>query len=129
MKREAKIGIFLAGAFLIIAVFIFVAGDMSTWFRRPGYELSALFPSSTGLEKHAAVRLAGVKVGYVKDIRLEQRKARVVLTIWPKYQVPRGSRATLASIGLVGERYIEINAEMAPQCPVITEKKTPLCEH
>jgi len=109
MKREAKIGIFLAGTFLIVAVFIFVAGDMSTWFRRPGYELSALFPSSTGLERHAAVRLAGVKVGYVKDIRLEQRKARVVLTIWPKYQVPRGSRVTLASIGLVGERYIEIS--------------------
>jgi len=24
--------------------------------------------------------------------------------------------------------YIRINAEMAPQCPVITEKKPPLCE-
>ena len=109
MKREAKIGIFLAGAFLIIAVFIFVAGDLSTWFQRPGYELSVFFPSATGLEKRAAVRLAGVKIGYVNDIRLEQRKARVGLAVWPKYQVPRGSRAALASIGLVGERYIEIS--------------------
>jgi ferredoxin len=24
--------------------------------------------------------------------------------------------------------FIELNAEMAPQCPVITEKKTPLAE-
>ena len=109
MRREIKIGIFLAGTFLILAAFIFIAGDMSTWFQKPGYDLSVLFPTASGLEKHAAVRLAGVKIGFVKDIRLDQRKARVVLAIWPKYQVPRGSRATLASIGLVGERYIEIN--------------------
>ena len=109
MRREIKIGIFLAGTFLILAAFIFIAGDMSTWFQKPGYDLSVLFPTATGLEKHAAARLAGVKIGYVKDIRLDQRKARVVLAIWPKYQVPKGSRATLASIGLVGERYIEIS--------------------
>src|SRR4030042_6053468 len=109
MKRELKIGIFLAGTFVILAAFIFIAGDMSTWFRKPGYELSVVFPSATGLEKHAAARLAGVQIGYVKDIRLDQRKARVVLAIWPKYQVPKGSRATMASIGLVGERYVEIS--------------------
>jgi len=114
MKREIKIGIFLAGTFLIAAVFIFVAGDLSTWFQKPGYELSVLFPSATGLEKSAAARLAGVKIGYVKDIRLDQRKARVVLAIWPKYQVPRGSRASLASLGLVGERYIEIKPSDEP---------------
>jgi phospholipid/cholesterol/gamma-HCH transport system substrate-binding protein len=109
MRREVKIGVFLAGAFLILAVFIFVAGDMSTWFQKSGYELSVLFPSATGLEPHAAVRLAGVKIGYVKEIRLDERKARVILAVWPKYQVPKGSRATLTSIGLVGERFIEIS--------------------
>jgi phospholipid/cholesterol/gamma-HCH transport system substrate-binding protein len=109
MKRELKIGVFLAGTFAILAAFIFIAGDMSTWFQKPGYELSALFPSATGLEKHAAARLAGVKIGYVKDIRLDQRKARVVLAIWPKYQVPKGSRAALASLGIAGERYIDIS--------------------
>jgi len=114
MKREVKIGVFLAGTFLILAVFIFVAGDLSTWFKKPGYELSVLFPSATGLEKRAAVRLAGVKIGYVKDIRLDERKARVVMAIWPNYQVPRGSRASLASLGLVGERYIEIKPGEAP---------------
>src|SRR4030042_6921523 len=114
MKREIKIGIFLAGAFLFLAVFIFVAGDMSTWFQKSGYEISVLFPSATGLEKHAAVRLAGVKIGYVKDIRLDERKARVVLAVWPKYQVPRGSRAALASLGIAGERYIDISPSEQP---------------
>jgi phospholipid/cholesterol/gamma-HCH transport system substrate-binding protein len=114
MRREVKIGIFLAGTFLIAAVFIFVAGDLSTWFKKPGYELSVLFPSATGLERSAAVRLAGVKIGYVKDIRLDERKARVIMAVWPKFQVPRGSRASLASLGLVGERYIEIKPSDSP---------------
>jgi phospholipid/cholesterol/gamma-HCH transport system substrate-binding protein len=114
MKREIKIGIFLAGTFFILATFIFVAGDMSTWFQKSGYELSVLFSSATGLEKHAAARLAGVKIGYVKDIRLDERKARVVMAIWPRYKVPRGSRAALASLGITGERYIDISPSDRP---------------
>ena len=27
------------------------------------------------------------------------------------------------------QSYIALNAEMAPKCPVITEKKPPLCDH
>ena len=81
MKREVKIGIFLTGALLIMAVFIFIAGDLSTWFQKPGYELSVLFPSSTGLEKHAAVRLAGVKIGYVTDIRYSQENLNRIAAI------------------------------------------------
>ncbi len=108
MSREARIGIFVGGAILILAAFIFVVGDMSTWFKKPGYQIYAHFPTVTGLEKNAAVRLAGVKIGYVREIRLAERKARLVLNIFPEYKVPRGSKASLASLGLVGEKYIEI---------------------
>lgn len=108
MRREAKIGIFLGGAALILAIFIFIVGDLSVLFRKPGYRLFANFDTASGLETRAAVRMAGVKIGYVKDIRLEARRARVEMSIFPRYQIPRGSRATLASLGLIGERYIEI---------------------
>jgi phospholipid/cholesterol/gamma-HCH transport system substrate-binding protein len=109
MRRELKIGIFLAGTFLILGLLIFIVGDMSTWFRKSGYELDAYFQSATGLEKQAAVRMAGVRIGYVKDIRLAKRRADVVMSIFPQYQVPKESKAALASIGLIGEKYIEIN--------------------
>jgi phospholipid/cholesterol/gamma-HCH transport system substrate-binding protein len=108
MRRELKIGLFLAGTFLILGVFIFIVGDMSTWFRRGGYELDTYFQSATGLERQAAVRLAGVKIGYVRDIRLAQRRAEIVMSISPEFQVPKGSKAALASLGLIGEKYIEI---------------------
>jgi phospholipid/cholesterol/gamma-HCH transport system substrate-binding protein len=108
MRREVKIGIFLGGTILIIAAFIFIVGDLSVLFKKPGYSLSVFFPSVTGLDNRAAVRLAGVKIGYVKEIRLVERKAEVIMSISPQYQVPRRSRATVAALGLLGERYIEI---------------------
>jgi len=108
MKRELKIGIFLAGTFFILALFIFIVGDLSLWFRKTGYDLTAHFDSVTGLEKQDAVRMSGVKIGYVKDIRLARRHAEVLMAISPQYQVPKGSRASVASLGLIGEKYIEI---------------------
>lgn len=102
---------------LILAIFIFIVGDLSVLLRKPGYALAADFETASGLEPRAAVRMAGVKIGYVKDIRLEGRRARVVMAIYPRFQVPRDSRATLASLGLIGERYIEIMAgEAASVC-------------
>ncbi len=114
MKREAKIGIFLAGTIFILAALIFIVGDMSTWFKKPGYTLVAYFPSVTGLEDRAAVRLAGVKIGTVRTIELAERRARLVLNISPKFQVPQGSKAAMASLGLIGEKYIEITPSDEP---------------
>ncbi|MGD2246136.1 MAG: MlaD family protein, partial [Candidatus Aminicenantes bacterium] len=108
MKREIKIGIFLTAALLLIAIFIFIVGDLGVLFRKPGYPLIVSYDSATGLEKRAVVRMAGVKVGYVRDIRLKRRKAEVELIISSGVFVPEGSRATLASIGLLGEKHIEI---------------------
>ncbi len=108
MKREVRIGVFIAIALLVLATFIFIVGDLSVLFRKPGYVLYSLFDSTAGLEKRAVVRLAGVKVGYVKDIRLKESRAEVVMVIDADMKIPRGSKATVASLGLVGEKYVEI---------------------
>ena len=108
MKREIKIGIFLTIALGIIAAFIFVVGDLGTLFDKPGYEVFLYFNSATGLEKRTGVRLAGVKVGYIKDIRLKDNQAEVVLRIDQDVEFRTDSQATLAALGLLGEKYIEI---------------------
>jgi len=108
MRRELKIGIFMASALLILALFIFIVGDLTVLFKKPGYPLFVTFDSVAGLEKRAVVRMAGVKVGYVKDIQLVGRKSEVLLNIYPKFKVLKSSKATLAALGLLGEKYIEI---------------------
>jgi phospholipid/cholesterol/gamma-HCH transport system substrate-binding protein len=108
MKREFRIGIFMAIAAIILAAFIFVVGDIAVIFRRQGYPLYASFDTAAGLEKNAIVRMAGVKVGYVRDITLEGSRAKVLMSINPGVEVPRDSKATLAALGLLGEKYIEV---------------------
>ena len=108
MKREIKIGIFMTIAIFMLAAFIFVVGDFSVLFRKPGYLLNVVFDSAGGLEKRAVVRMAGVKIGYVKDIRLKESRANVILSIDSGIEVPQGSKATLASIGILGEKHIEV---------------------
>ncbi len=108
MKRELKIGIFVSVALLIIATAIFIVGDLSVLFRKTGYPLNVSFDTAAGLEKRAVVRMAGVKIGYVKDITLQGSRANVLLIIDYGIEVPQGSKATLASLGLLGEKHIEL---------------------
>jgi phospholipid/cholesterol/gamma-HCH transport system substrate-binding protein len=108
MKREVRVGIFLSGVFLILAILILFVGDVQEIFKKPGYRVYAVFDTALGLEKNAAVKLAGIKIGLVKDISLDGRRAKVSMSIYPVYQIPHGSRATLASLGILGEKYVEI---------------------
>jgi phospholipid/cholesterol/gamma-HCH transport system substrate-binding protein len=109
MRQEVKIGIFLTGTLLLLALLIFYVGDFSRLFKKQGYDISVFFSSTTGLDSGAPVRLAGVKIGYVKDILLVERKAKVVMSIFPKFQIPKGSKAALTTVGLLGERFLEIS--------------------
>jgi phospholipid/cholesterol/gamma-HCH transport system substrate-binding protein len=112
MSRESKIGIFFTGALIILAVFIFVVGNLSNLFRRPGYPIVIRYETSLGLDKTAAVKMAGIKIGYVKDIQLEGRRSKVILSIYPKYKIPRGSKAIQSVQGLLGEKYVDVQPSM-----------------
>ncbi|MCI4445026.1 MAG: MCE family protein [Candidatus Aminicenantes bacterium] len=107
-KREIRVGIFLSGAFVILALVILFVGDVKEVFQKPGYRVYAVFDSALGLENNASVKLAGIKIGLVKGITLDGRRAKVAMSIYPRYQIPRGSKATLASLGILGEKYVEI---------------------
>ncbi len=108
MKREIKVGIFITVFFIFLIIFLIFIGDMLVIFKAPGYRVYAVFDSALGLEKSASVRMAGIKIGMVEDISLDGRQARVAMSILPDCQIPLGSKATLASLGVLGEKYVEI---------------------
>ncbi len=108
MRREVRIGIFVGIALLILGTFIFIVGDLGLLFQKPGYTLYVNFDTTAGLEKTAAVRMSGVKIGFVKDISLSGRRARVQISIKPAFKIPEGSKGTLASLGILGEKDLEI---------------------
>ncbi len=108
MKKEVKIGIFFSGVLIILAAFILVVGDIGALFKKSGYPLFVDFKTAAGLEKGTEVRMAGVKIGYVQDVRLRGIQAEAVLSIDPSVLVPKKSLATMATLGLLGEKYIEV---------------------
>ena len=108
MKREVKIGFFFGGALILFAVLVLFVGDVRHFFSEKGYPLYAHFENVAGLEKRTIVRMAGVKIGYVDDIKLKGIQAEVLMLLDQEVKVRKDSIATQAALGLLGEKYIEI---------------------
>lgn len=73
-----------------------------------GYEVYALFSNSGGLKTGSSIMIAGVTVGRVKTITLEDYQARVVLNIPQNVKIQEDAIASIKTKGLIGEKYIEI---------------------
>lgn len=118
MTSELKVGVFTTVALVVLGYMIIVTGSCGDWFRKPeGFRATALFASIAGLEKKAAVRIAGVRVGEVSEIRLTpQGFAEVSLLISEEMQLHADATAAVSSLGLMGEKYVEIfpGSESAP---------------
>ncbi len=73
-----------------------------------GYEVYALFSNSGGLKTGASILIAGVEVGRVKSVALEDYQARVVLSLTSNVKVQEDAIASIKTKGLIGEKYVEI---------------------
>ncbi|MET9350234.1 MlaD family protein [Streptomyces termitum] len=69
----------------------------------------ALFTDVTGLVKGDSVRIAGVKVGEVTDVRVVQRRtAQVTFTVREDRALPRSATASVKYLNMVGQRYVSL---------------------
>jgi phospholipid/cholesterol/gamma-HCH transport system substrate-binding protein len=110
MKKELKIGIFAIITFAIFAYFVIKTDSLvSLLSKGKSYPLYARFSNVSGLFESAPVRLAGVRIGIVESIYLEHDRAVVKMLIQKKYSLTTDARAGIASVGLVGENFIEIS--------------------
>ena len=107
LTPEAKVGIFvLIGIILLVYMSLRVGGIQ--FGRAEGYEVYIRFESAAGLDNDASVRVAGVEIGRVKGIVLQNNKAKVVLRINPDVKIGKDFTAVLKTKGLLGERYVEL---------------------
>jgi phospholipid/cholesterol/gamma-HCH transport system substrate-binding protein len=73
-----------------------------------GYELIADFASSGGLKVGAQVEIAGVEVGRVKNLSLEDYRARVIISLRRGVEIQEDAIASIKTKGLLGEKYLDI---------------------
>ncbi len=107
MSNVIKVGAFSTLCLIIIAVLIWQIEDLNP-FAEGGRTLDAKFASVAGLDEKAPVRVAGVRVGQVDSIVLEGREARVRLVLDQPLDLPQGTIARIASLGLLGDKYVEL---------------------
>jgi phospholipid/cholesterol/gamma-HCH transport system substrate-binding protein len=107
LSAEAKVGLLVLGSSVILLWMTFAVGKFE--FGKPkGYRITAAFESVAGLDAKAAVRLAGVKIGTVEAVALDDSRAKVVLRIDPEVRIPRGAEASVKTMGLLGDKYVDI---------------------
>jgi phospholipid/cholesterol/gamma-HCH transport system substrate-binding protein len=112
---ELKIGI-VAVIAIVLAVFLIVAvggqGGLFSWER---YELRTKFTNVMGLKSGAVVRVAGVEVGKVTDVRLEGAEVLVIFEVNDEHQsrITDQSRASIGSLSLLGEPIIDVTPASA----------------
>ena len=100
-------------AVIAIAVIFFTfAYTTSGYSSHPnGYNLTADFQNIDGITKGADVKLAGIKIGIVEDISIEDETfyAILKLKISDDMHIPNDSSAIISTSGLIGSKFIKIN--------------------
>jgi phospholipid/cholesterol/gamma-HCH transport system substrate-binding protein len=73
---------------------------------RQTYELTARFDDVTGLLTNDNVKVAGVVVGKVTGIEIEQGRAKVTMAVDDRYRMTTDSAAAIRWRNLLGQRYV-----------------------
>ncbi len=111
--QQLRVGVFVLAGLLIFAGLVYMLGRSAGLFERQ-YSLVASFGQTGGLIQGATVRLAGVQVGHVGEIRLPDAggaKVRVELLVARRVQdrIRADSIARIETLGLLGDKIIDIS--------------------
>jgi phospholipid/cholesterol/gamma-HCH transport system substrate-binding protein len=101
-----KLMIFILVTTMSTGVLVVLIGNLDFQATRP---YKAVFSDATGVVKGDDIRIAGVKVGSVKDVKIVDReRALVSFNVAKSSIVTKSSTATIRYRNLVGQRYIQL---------------------
>ena len=111
-RLELKVGIFVFVGLVILMVFVLLIGNFnSLLLSRP---IDLMFSFTNGVKVGAPVRFSGVDVGEVRDLHFDFNqppdKPNIHMVAWIRndIKIPRDSTVWINTLGLLGEKYIEI---------------------
>ncbi|KPU84868.1 ABC transporter substrate-binding protein [Marinosulfonomonas sp. PRT-SC04] len=110
---ESTTEVLVGGAVLAIAFGFLIYAGQATGFspaKSSDYPLIASFRSGEGVSIGTDVRLAGVKVGTVREMALNTQtyRADIVLSVKNGVLIPDDSAVVISSEGLLGGNFVEI---------------------
>ncbi len=105
MKPETKLGIFTVLGLVIFGFSLYFLGGLSV---TRSYDINVEFADVSGLPVKAPVKLSGVEVGRVKQIRIEKGQAVVVAGIHEGVEIFRDARFSVVMTGIIGTKYLKV---------------------
>ncbi len=117
LSNEYKTGLFVLVCLAALMGLLVKVGNF-TFFKK-GMILHTRFHFTGGVKSNAPVRLSGVDVGVIKAIRLTNNAtetfAEVDMLIENGVQVRKDSKATVSTLGMMGEKYVELRVGKAQE--------------
>jgi len=108
---ETVVGLFLLAAILALVALAFKVSGLTTFFKQEGYDITAAFDDIGQLKVRGSVKIGGVTVGEVTDIKIDPASFKAVVTMRINSAVndiPTDSSASILTAGLLGDNYIAI---------------------
>src|SRR6516162_6732417 len=103
---ELRVGLFVLVGLLVLAVAIFYVTGAGVF--GPKYRIQTYLPEVSGLAAGAPVRLDGVEIGNVEQIKIVPREQGKPPDRRFQNDVLTDSAASLVTEGLLGNRYVNI---------------------
>ena len=107
MSAAAKVGAFTIGGIMMLSSAIFTLGNFN-FNSEDDLVFFANFKQVLGLSPQADVKLNGISVGKVDDLVAAGGSVTVVMRVAPDTKIPTDSKVTITSVGVMGEKFINI---------------------
>jgi len=118
-KEEIKAGLIVLSALMIFGAMVVFIGGAGFWKKLDVYHIR--FSGVGGLEKGAAVRLGGLRVGQVLDIALapdDVSRLDVTIGVEPETPITCEAVASVRTLGLVGDYYVLLSQRSGADRPL-----------
>ena len=103
------VGLFVIAGFLCFVYMSVQFGEFSIFSLENNYTIQADFENISGLKRGAVIELAGVNIGKVQSIGLnEYDQARVTLQVDSWVKITDDAIASIKTQGIIGDKYVKI---------------------
>ncbi|MBT6338850.1 MAG: outer membrane lipid asymmetry maintenance protein MlaD [Desulfobacula sp.] len=107
-KTEISVGIFMMVGIACLVYLSVNLGNVDL-FGSDSFIIEAKFGSIEGLEVAASVEIAGVPVGKVKRITLEENEALVQMEIKKGTKITEDTIASIRTKGVIGDKFVKLS--------------------
>ena len=105
---EFKVGLLVLAVASLIAYMSMQVSDDPSFLGRAN-EAWFMLDNAGGLVKNSAVKMAGIPMGVIKDVKLQDGRARVDLSMRPDVKMYVSASVMIKSQGILGDSHVELS--------------------